>query len=141
MKNNFVKNHLRKNGLSVILSGPSSTGKTLATSLIAKDLGLDVNRVDLSTVVSKFIGETEKNLDKVFATAEENKSILFFDEADSLFSRRGEVNDSHDKFANLEVAYLLGKIEEYEGIVVLAINHKKNLDPAFIRRVTDIIEI
>lgn len=136
-----VKNNLRENGLSAILSGPSGTSKTLAASLIAKDLGLELSRVDLSTVISKYIGETEKNLSKVFAKAKVNKSILFFDEADALFSKRVEVKDSHDRFANLEVSHLLEKIEEYEGLVVLAIKHKKNIDPAFIRRTTYIVEV
>jgi SpoVK/Ycf46/Vps4 family AAA+-type ATPase len=121
-------------GMNVLFSGPSGTGKTMAAEIIAAELGLDLYRIDLSTVVSKYIGETEKNLSRIFAEAESSNAILFFDEADALFGRRTEVRDSHDRYANLEVSYLLQKMEEYEGVVILATNLRKNMDEAFVRR-------
>lgn len=133
-------NSLRLNGLIVIFSGPPGTDKTMAAQVIANDLGLDLYKIDLSTVVSKYIGETEKNLNRIFAAAEEDSSILFFDVADALFGKRTEVNDAHDRYANVEVSYLLQKLEGYEGIAVLTSNLKNNLDPAFIRRVAYVIE-
>ncbi len=102
-------------GLSVLFSGPPGTGKTMAAEVIAAELGLDLYKIDLSRVVSKYIGETEKNLDRVFAAAESANAILFFDEADALFGKRSEVKDSHDRYANVEISYLLQKMEEYEG--------------------------
>jgi SpoVK/Ycf46/Vps4 family AAA+-type ATPase len=121
-------------GLNVLFAGPSGTGKTMAAEIIANELGLDLYRIDLATVVSKYIGETEKNLDKIFKEAQDSNSILFFDEADAVFGRRSEVRDSHDRYANIEIAYLLQKMEEYQGIVILATNLRKNLDEAFARR-------
>ena len=121
-------------GLNVLFAGPSGTGKTMAAEIIANELGLDLYRIDLATVVSKYIGETEKNLDKIFKEAQDSNSILFFDEADAIFGKRSEVRDSHDRYANIEIAYLLQKMEEYQGIVILATNMRKNLDEAFARR-------
>ena len=112
----------------------------MAADIIAHDLGLDLYKIDLSTVVSKYIGETEKNLGKIFEEAETSNAILFFDEADALFGKRTEVRDSHDRYANLEISYLLQKMEEYEGMVILATNLHKNMDDAFRRRMHFIIE-
>ena len=127
-------------GLSALFAGPSGTGKTMAAEIIAAELALDMYRIDLSTVVSKFIGETEKNLSKIFAEAETSNAILFFDEADALFGKRSEVKDSHDRYANIEVGYLLQRIEEYEGVVILATNFRKNIDEAFVRRLHFTVE-
>jgi hypothetical protein len=121
-------------GLNVLFTGPPGTGKTMGAEIIAGALGLDLYKIDLSTLVSKYIGETEKNLARIFAEAETSNAILFFDEADALFGRRSEVRDSHDRYANLEVAYLLQRMEEYEGVVILATNFRKNMDEAFVRR-------
>jgi SpoVK/Ycf46/Vps4 family AAA+-type ATPase len=112
----------------------------MSVEIIAADLGLDLFKVDLSCVVSKYIGETEKNLSHVFEAAESANGILFFDEADALFGRRTEVKDSHDRYANIEVNYLLQRMEAYEGVVVLATNFKSNLDPAFTRRLHHVVE-
>jgi hypothetical protein len=122
-------------GLLVLFSGASGTGKTMTASLIAGEMGLDLYRIDLSSIVSKYIGETEKNLDRIFAAARRANCILFFDEADALFGKRSEVKDAHDRYANIEVAYLLQKIEVHEGVVILASNLAKNMDQAFARRV------
>jgi SpoVK/Ycf46/Vps4 family AAA+-type ATPase len=121
-------------GLNVLFAGPPGTGKTMAAEIIARELALDLYKIDLSTVVSKYIGETEKNLSKIFTEAESSNAILFFDEADALFGRRSEVRDSHDRYANIEVGYLLQRMEEYEGVVILATNLRKNMDEAFVRR-------
>jgi AAA+ superfamily predicted ATPase len=121
-------------GLNVLFSGPPGTGKTMAAEVIANELELDLYKIDLSQVVSKYIGETEKNLDRVFAAAESASAILFFDEADALFGKRSEVKDSHDRYANVEISYLLQKMEEYEGVAILATNLRQNLDAAFQRR-------
>lgn len=121
-------------GVNVLFAGPSGTGKTMAAEIIAADLGLELYRVDLSMMVSKYIGETEKNLDRIFTAAREANAILFFDEADALFGKRSEVKDAHDRYANIEVGYLLQKMEAYDGIVILATNLRKNLDDAFARR-------
>ncbi|MCU0526246.1 MAG: ATP-binding protein [Elainella sp. Prado103] len=121
-------------GISALFVGPSGTGKTMAAEVIANELGLDLYKIDLSGVVSKYIGETEKNLERIFRAAENTSVILFFDEADALFGKRSEVRDSHDRYANLEISYLLQKMEQYEGIAILATNLHNNLDEAFIRR-------
>jgi len=121
-------------GLNVLFSGPPGTGKTMAAEVIATELDLELYKIDLSQVVSKYIGETEKNLDRVFAAAESASAILFFDEADALFGKRSEVKDSHDRYANVEISYLLQKMEEYQGIAILATNLRQNLDDAFQRR-------
>ena len=121
-------------GLNVLFAGPSGTGKTMAAEIMAGELRLDLFRIDLSSVVSKYIGETEKNLSKVFAAAETSNAILFFDEADALFGKRSEVKDAHDRYANVETSYLLQRMEEYAGITILATNLRRNLDDAFARR-------
>ncbi|MGH2562179.1 MAG: AAA family ATPase [Thermomicrobiales bacterium] len=121
-------------GLNVLFAGDSGTGKTMAAEIIATDIGLELYKVDLSTLVSKYIGETEKNLDRIFTAAREANAILFFDEADAIFGKRSEVKDAHDRYANIEVGYLLQKMEEYDGVVILATNLKKNIDDAFVRR-------
>ncbi|MDH3445273.1 MAG: AAA family ATPase, partial [Deltaproteobacteria bacterium] len=127
-------------GLSVLFSGPSGTGKTMAAEIIAGALGLELFKIDLSTVVSKYIGETEKNLSRIFIEAETSNAILFFDEADALFGKRSEVKDSHDRYANIEIGYLLQRMEEYEGVVILATNFRKNMDEAFVRRLHFTVE-
>lgn len=123
-------------GVNALFAGPSGTGKTMAAEIIANELRLDVYKIDLSAVVSKYIGETEKNLERIFTTAENANAILFFDEADALFGKRSEVRDSHDRYANVEISYLLQKMEEYEGIAILATNLRQNLDESFVRRLT-----
>ena len=128
-----------KPGFRALFHGPPGTGKTLTASLLGKYTGRDVFRIDLSMVVSKFIGETEKNLSKLFAKAENKNWILFFDEADALFGKRTNVKDAHDRYANQEVSYLLQRVESYNGLVILATNLKSNLDDAFIRRFQTII--
>jgi len=121
-------------GLSALFVGPSGTGKTLAAEVLAGELRLDLYRIDLSAVVSKYIGETEKNLKQVFDAAEEGGALLLFDEADALFGKRGEVKDSHDRYANIEVGYLLQRMEAYRGLAILTTNLKSSLDKAFQRR-------
>lgn len=121
-------------GLNVLFSGPSGTGKTMVAGIIANEVKLDLYKIDLSNVVSKYIGETEKNLGRIFKEAETTNAIIFFDEADALFGKRSEVRDSHDRYANIEINYLLQKMEEYEGIVILASNFSNNIDEAFLRR-------
>jgi ATPase family associated with various cellular activities (AAA)/Winged helix domain, variant len=121
-------------GISALFVGESGTGKTMAAEVIANDLKLDLFRIDLSAVVNKYIGETEKNLRKLFDAAEDSGAILFFDEADALFGKRSEVKDSHDRYANIEINYLLQKMEAYRGLAILATNMKSALDKAFLRR-------
>jgi SpoVK/Ycf46/Vps4 family AAA+-type ATPase len=128
-----------KPGYRSLFYGPSGTGKTLTSSLLGKVTGRDVYRIDLSMVISKYIGETEKNLEKVFQKAEYKNWILFFDEADALFGKRTKISDAHDRFANQEVSYLLQRVEDYAGVVILASNLKSNLDDAFTRRFQSII--
>jgi SpoVK/Ycf46/Vps4 family AAA+-type ATPase len=122
-------------GVIALFAGPSGTGKTLAAEIIAGDLGLDLYKVDLANLVSKYIGETEKNLSQVFDAAEASNVVLFFDEADALLGKRSEVSDAHDRYANIEVAYLLQRLERHNGLVVLATNLPKNIDAAFARRI------
>ncbi len=122
-------------GLVALFSGSSGTGKTLAAEIVAGELGLDMFKLDLSSVVSKYIGETEKNLDQVFDAAGAGNVVLFFDEADSLFGKRSEVKDARDRYANIEVSYLLQRLETYDGVVVMATNFEKNIDEAFLRRI------
>ncbi|MGB9180924.1 MAG: AAA family ATPase [Pyrinomonadaceae bacterium] len=126
-------------GVNALFAGPSGTGKTMAAEVIANKLGLDLYKIDLSGVVSKYIGETEKNLERIFTAAERANAILFFDEADALFGKRSEVHDAHDRYANIEVAYLLQKMEQHEGMVILATNLRQNMDEAFLRRLAFII--
>lgn len=130
----FAKKLSRGCGTAALFSGGSGTGKTMAAEVIANALGVDLYRIDLARMVSKYIGETEKNLDRVFNAAENANAILFFDEADALFGKRSEVKDAHDRYANIEVSYLLQKMEEYEGVAILATNLADNLDQAFTRR-------
>src|SRR3954464_15430513 len=130
----------RTQGLKVLFAGESGTGKTMAAQVLAAELGLEIFRVDLATTVSKYIGETEKNLDRIFGAAEGSNAILFFDEADALFGKRSEVGDSHDRYANIEVAYLLQKMEGYPGAVILATNFRRNIDDAFVRRLDFVID-
>jgi hypothetical protein len=128
-----------KPGFKALFHGSPGTGKTLTAILLGKLFNLDVYRIDLSMVVSKYIGETEKNLEKVFKKAENKRWILFFDEADALFSKRTSISDSNDKYANQEVAYLLQRLEDYPGLVILASNMRNNVDEAFTRRLNSII--
>jgi AAA+ superfamily predicted ATPase len=127
-------------GLNVLFSGSPGTGKTMAAEVIAHELQLDLYKIDLSQVVSKYIGETEKNLNGIFTAATNANAILLFDEADALFGKRSEVKDAHDRYANIEIGYLLQKMEEYEGIAILTTNFRSNLDDAFVRRLRFIIE-
>lgn len=128
-----------KPGYRVLFYGPSGTGKTLTAALLGKEFGKDVYRIDLSQIVSKYIGETEKNLESVFKRAESKDWILFFDEADALFGKRTSVQSSHDKYANQEVSYLLQRVEDYPGLLILASNFKNNLDEAFLRRFHSVV--
>jgi hypothetical protein len=127
-------------GITALFFGQSGTGKTLAAEVLANELRLDLYRIDLSSVVSKYIGETEANLRRVFDVAEESGAILLFDEADALFGKRSEVKDSHDRYANIEVSYLLQRMEAYRGLAILTTNMKSALDPAFLRRIRFIVE-
>lgn len=128
-----------KPGYRVLFYGPPGTGKTLTATLIGKEYGKDVYRIDLSQVVSKYIGETEKNLERVFEQAGHKNWILFFDEADALFGKRTNVQSAHDKYANQEIAYLLQRVEDYDGLIILASNFKNNIDDAFLRRFHSIV--
>ena len=136
----FGRKLARGKGVSVLFSGPSGTGKTMAAEVLARALGVDLYQVDLSAVVSKYIGETEKNLERIFTEGELSNQLILFDEADAIFGRRTEVKDAHDRYANIEVDYLLQRMEKYAGPIVLATNFQKNLDEAFVRRLDDILE-
>jgi hypothetical protein len=136
----YEKTVARTQGLKVLFAGESGTGKTMAAEVLAAELGLELFRVDLATIVSKYIGETEKNLDRIFDAAVGSNAILFFDEADALFGKRSEVSDAHDRYANIEVAYLLQKMEGYPGAVILATNFRQNIDDAFVRRLDFVID-
>ena len=127
-------------GLNCLFYGPSGTGKTMAAGILAKKLRIELYQVDLSQVVSKYIGETEKNLERIFSEAERGQALLFFDEADALFGKRSSVSDSHDRYANIETGYLLQRMEEYQGITVLATNLRQNMDDAFLRRMRFMLE-
>jgi SpoVK/Ycf46/Vps4 family AAA+-type ATPase len=130
----------RRRGLTALFAGPSGTGKTMAAEVLAGELGLDLYTVDLATVVDKYVGETEKNLDRIFAEAERINGVILFDEADALFGKRSEVSDAHDRYANVEVAYLLQRMELFEGIAILATNLRANLDEAFTRRLDSLVD-
>jgi SpoVK/Ycf46/Vps4 family AAA+-type ATPase len=131
----FARRSPRGLSISALFFGPSGTGKTMAAEVLARELELDLFRIDLSSVVSKYIGETEKNLRRVFDAAEAGGAVLLFDEADALFGHRSEVRDSHDRYANIEVSYLLQRMEAYRGLAILTSNMKQALDPAFLRRI------
>jgi hypothetical protein len=130
----------RNAGSSVLFSGASGTGKTMAASVLARELNLDLYKIDLSSVVSKYVGETEKNLNRIFDEAEYSSAVLFFDEADALFGKRTEVKDAHDRYANIEVAFLLQRMEQFSGLAILATNISRNIDPAFARRMQHVLE-
>jgi SpoVK/Ycf46/Vps4 family AAA+-type ATPase len=134
------RHHQLGAGLNALFSGPSGTGKTMAAEVIAAELELDLYTVDISQMVSKYIGETEKNLDRVFTAARDSNAILFFDEADAIFGKRSPVRDAHDRYANIEVGYLLQKMEQHDGIVILGTNLRTNMDDAFIRRLHHAVE-
>jgi SpoVK/Ycf46/Vps4 family AAA+-type ATPase len=127
-------------GISALFGGPSGTGKTMAAQVLARSLGLELYRVDLAGVVNKYIGETEKRLRDVFDACERSGALLFFDEADALFGSRIQVKDSHDRFANIEIDYLLQRIEQFDGIAILATNRKNDLDAAFLRRLRFVVD-
>jgi len=135
----FARKMNRGMGISALFAGDSGTGKTMAAEVIARDLHLNLYRIDLSTVVSKYIGETEKNLRRLFDAAEDGGAILFFDEADALFGKRSEVKDSHDRYANIEINYLLQRLETYSGLAILATNMKSALDQSFLRRLRFVV--
>ena len=135
----FAARGLRGLGITALFAGPSGTGKTLAAEILAHELSLDLYRIDLSRVVSKYIGETEKNLRRVFDAAEEGGAVLLFDEADALFGKRSEVRDSHDRYANIEVSYLLQRMEAYRGLAILTTNMRGSLDTAFLRRLRFVV--
>ena len=126
--------------MTALFYGPSGTGKTMAAMGIARKLGIQLLRVDLSRVVSKYIGDTEKNIDRVFSDAQRSGSAILIDEADALLGKRSEVKDAHDRYANIEVAYLLQRMEAYEGLAILTSNMRQNLDPAFVRRLRFMVE-
>ena len=128
-----------KRGHKVLFHGPPGTGKTIAATLLGKDNGLPVYRVDLTGIVSKYIGETEKNLERLFTKATQKNGILFFDEADALFGKRTNVRDAHDRYANIDTAWLMQRIEAYKGLLIFATNSKDNIDDAFIRRLQAVI--
>jgi ATPase family associated with various cellular activities (AAA) len=136
----FGKQGSRGLGISALFAGTSGTGKTMAAEVIAKELRLDLYRIDLSTIVSKYIGETEKNLRRIFDAAEEGGAILLFDEADAIFGKRSDVKDSHDRYANIEVSYLLQRMESYRGLAVLTTNLKSAIDTAFMRRIRFVVQ-
>jgi len=140
VNNKSSKNQKRITKKVSLFTGTDTAGKTLAADTLARSTKKDLYRIDLSQVVSKYIGETEKNLEKIFKKAENKNWILFFDEADALFGKRTDVKDSHDRYANIEISYLLQRIENYPGLVILATNRKTNLDSAFLRRLRYIIE-
>ncbi len=136
----FGRKLSQSKGLNVLFSGPPGTGKTMAAEVVANELQIDLFKIDLSRVISKYIGETEKNLDRIFTAAENANVILFFDEADALFGKRSEVRDSHDRYSNIEISYLLQKMEAHQGMSILATNLRKNMDEAFTRRLRFIVE-
>jgi SpoVK/Ycf46/Vps4 family AAA+-type ATPase len=127
-------------GVRMLFCGPPGTGKTLSAEVLARALGVDLLVVDISRVVSKWIGETEKNLAEAFDAAERSQAVLLFDEADALFGKRTEVSDAHDRYANLETAYLLARMEHFEGLAILSTNLRQNIDSAFLRRLEFVIE-
>jgi len=127
-------------GVIALFTGPPGTGKTMAAGILARELSLDLYKVEISSVVSKYIGETEKNLEQIFSEAQDSDAVLFFDEADALFGKRSDVSDARDRYANIEIAYLLQRTEEYDGMVILASNLRNNIDEAFVRRLHFAVE-
>jgi SpoVK/Ycf46/Vps4 family AAA+-type ATPase len=136
----YGRKHARRHGTTALFAGPPGTGKTMAAEIVAGSLGLDLYRIDLSAVVSKYIGETEKNLERIFRAADQGDAVLLFDEADAIFGKRSEVRDARDRYANVEVAYLLQRLEVYEGLAVLTTNLRGNIDEAFVRRLDCVLE-
>src|SRR5207302_6741953 len=136
----YGRKHARRAGVVALFAGPPGTGKTMAAEIVAGALGLELYRIDLSAVVSKYIGETEKNLERIFRAADQGDAVLLFDEADALFGKRSEVRDARDRYANVEVAYLLQRLETYEGLAVLTTNLRGNIDEAFVRRLDCVLE-
>ena len=130
----------RGHGVAALFAGDSGTGKTMSAEVVARELGLDLYVVDLATVVDKYVGETEKNLERIFTAASGVNGVLLFDEADAVFGRRSEVRDAHDRYANIESAYLLQRMETFDGLVVLATNLRANIDEAFTRRLDVIVD-
>jgi len=129
-----------RSGFKALFFGLPGTGKTIAAERMAKEIGAELYRIDLSMVISKYIGETEKNLSRIFDSAKDKNWVLFFDEADALFGKRTDVKDSHDKYTNQEVSYLLQRMEDYNGLMILATNMKSNIDKAFTRRFNLVVE-
>ncbi|MDA8216232.1 MAG: ATP-binding protein [Dehalococcoidales bacterium] len=136
----FGRKHARRTGVTALFAGEPGTGKTMAAEIIAGELGMDLYRIDLSAVVSKYIGETEKNLERIFRAADQGDAVLLFDEADALFGKRSEVRDAHDRYANVEIAYLLQRLEAYDGLAILTTNLRGNVDEAFMRRLDCVLE-
>jgi SpoVK/Ycf46/Vps4 family AAA+-type ATPase len=130
----------RGRGIVALFAGDSGTGKTMSAEVIAAELGLDLYTVDLATVVDKYVGETEKNLERIFSEASGVNAVLLFDEADAIFGKRSEVRDAHDRYANIESAYLLQRMESFDGLAVLATNLRANLDEAFTRRLDTVVD-
>ena len=135
-----VGEKLAAGGINALFCGKPGTGKTMAAQIVAHELGMDIYRIDLSSMVSKYIGETEKNLERVFSEAESSNAILFFDEADALFGKRSDTKDAHDRYANIEVSYLLQRMDSFDGVTILATNLRANLDEAFTRRFDTLID-
>ena len=135
----FVKKLGYGKGLSIRVAGAPGTGKTMCAQVIARELNMEIYKINISQIVSKYIGETEKNLQAVFTEARNSNCILFFDECDAIFGKRSDVKDAHDRNANVEVAYLLQQIEDYDGVCVLATNLVQNIDAAFVRRITYVV--
>jgi SpoVK/Ycf46/Vps4 family AAA+-type ATPase len=133
-------NSSRGRGITALFAGDSGTGKTMSAEVVARSLGLDLYVIDLSTVVDKYIGETEKNLDRIFVEAERVNGVLLFDEADAIFGKRSEVKDARDRYANVEVAYLLQRMEQFGGLAILTTNLRANVDEAFLRRIDVLVE-
>ena len=127
-------------GITVLFAGPSGTGKTMAAEILSTELNLNMLKIDLSQVVSKYIGETEKNLEKIFESASKGGAVLFFDEADAIFGKRTEIKDSHDRYANLEISFLLQRMESYDGLAILSTNMLNAIDKAFLRRIRFIVD-
>ncbi len=130
----------RGRGVTVLFAGDSGTGKTMSAEVVAESLGLELYVIDLSSVVDKYVGETEKNLDRIFVEAEGVNGVLLFDEADAVFGKRSEVKDAHDRYANVEVAYLLQRMERFDGVAILTTNLRSNVDEAFLRRIDVVVE-